>query len=145
MTYESTRAALARAHDALQRTAGIDADIAERRRLRDLGLLPEPHMMPSSPEPPPLEEQTLVLDADDFPTGMVAISEEYPKPPIQCQADIEAARILSSAFAKELLAQIIAVTRSDCLDEIDALRAEIKALKSRRRSKSKDRSDESTN
>lgn len=144
MSYERTRAALARAHDALQRTAGIDADIAERLRLGDLGLLPEPHP-PSSPELSPLEEQTLALDADDFPSGIIAVSEEYPKPPIQCQADIEAARILSSTFAKELLAQIIAVTRSECLDGIDALRAEIKALKSRRRSKSKDRSDESTN
>lgn len=142
MSYERTRATLARAHETLERLAGLDADIADRRARTALGLIEE-YSAPPARNPP--TEQEVVLNAADFPCGLVAVDEKYPKPPITTSADLEAARILSTEFAQELLVQIIAAARAECLEDIDALRAEVKALKRRRRGKSKERPDETAN
>ena len=134
VSYQRTRDNIVRAHAALERTSNIEADIADRRAREARGELPEPYV-PSSPARHDAPTQTLVLNGNDFPTGIIAVSEEYPKPPIQTAADIEAARILSTEFAKELLAQIVAAARDDCREEIDALRSELMASRRRRRRK----------
>ncbi|MDF0521585.1 hypothetical protein P0R31_30525 [Bradyrhizobium yuanmingense] len=141
MSYERARATLARAHEALARTASIHEEIADRRAREALGLIPKPYSAPSVADASPTEQEVTLTSAD-FPFGLVAVAEGYPRLPINTSADLEAARLMSTEFAQELLVQVIAAARAECLEEIDALRAEVKALKRRRRRKaSEDRID----
>lgn len=130
--YGRTRDTLARAHETLERLKGLDAEIADRRAREALGLIEEYPAPPAHYAP---MEQEVTLARDDFPFGLVAVSEGYPRLPINSSADLEAARLLSTEFAQELLAQVIAAARAEVLEDIDALRTEVKALKRRRRRK----------
>ncbi|MBR1170710.1 hypothetical protein [Bradyrhizobium liaoningense] len=112
MSYERTRATLAKAHETLRRTSGIDADIAERRRLQELGLLPE-YTRPRSDEPTQ-------------------------------EADHGSEHLMTTALFEAVMLELIAELRAEWGQEIDGLRAELSALKRRRRrkNKSEDHSDD---
>ncbi|MCK1679405.1 hypothetical protein IVA87_08015 [Bradyrhizobium sp. 147] len=107
-SYERSRTALARAYEALARTSSINEEIAERNRLRDLGLLPEPY----PPPPPPPEPQQAAEDADD--------------------ADGE--RLMTLAFFEGIMLELILQLRSEWRSELDKLRAEVVTLKNERMS-----------
>ncbi|MET3359236.1 MULTISPECIES: hypothetical protein [Bradyrhizobium] len=113
MSYERTCAALARAHETLGRTSGINADIAERRAREALGLIPEAYT------PPPE-------------------SELKPTP---TEDDVDAQRILSSSLFHNVMTMVLGEIRGELRDEINALRTEVQSMKRRRRRKNKSEDD----
>lgn len=105
--YGRTRDILDRAHATLDRLANFDDQIAERRAREALGLIPE-YTPPPPVEPPPEEADRIDPESD-----------------------------LSLRMFEGVMMEVIYLLRCEFGQELDALREEVRALKRRRRRKSK--------
>ncbi|MGJ5088504.1 hypothetical protein ACQR06_23465 [Bradyrhizobium sp. HKCCYLRH1065] len=132
VSYERIRETITKARATVNRLAGLEADIAERQRLQDLGLLPEIE--------PSLTRKSAKPETTEQPSQPIISVEGCPQPPIETQDDADAARILSSTFAREFLMDFGALVLRTAQMEDNALRSDLQTLIEQRRRSRKKRS-----